>query len=106
MTSPMTNDSSRGRAPRFGWAPLALCLATLALSSCTGFRASTTRVETAKHVADSAVEITSRNGRIQLIASPSASEVTVHATLVAGGNTQIEADERLAKLLSFSGRGE
>ena len=48
------------------------------------------------HIAGSAVEVRSRNGRIEVIAAPNRTDVAITAKIYARGSTMAEAEERLA----------
>ncbi len=49
------------------------------------------------HVAGSAVEVRTRNGRIEVVATPNRTDVAIEAKLYARGNTMAEAEQRLAQ---------
>ncbi len=51
---------------------------------------------TSDHVAGSAVEVRSRNGRIEVVAVSNRTDVAITAKIYARGNTMAEAEERLA----------
>ncbi len=51
---------------------------------------------TSDHIAGSAVEVRSRNGRIEVVAVPNRTDVAITAKIYARGNTMAEASERLA----------
>ena len=48
------------------------------------------------HVDGSAVEVRTRNGRIEVVAVPSRTDVAIQAKLYARGDTMAQAEERLA----------
>ncbi len=60
------------------------------------YRAETTLLQEADHVAGSALEIRTRNGAVDVAAAPQQSGVSIEARLRAGGRNQAEADDRLA----------
>ena len=51
---------------------------------------------TAVHVAASPVRVESRNGSVEIVADPARSDVQIDATVTCAGDTQQEADQRLA----------
>jgi hypothetical protein len=51
---------------------------------------------TSDHIAGSAVEVRSRNGRIEVVAVPNRTDIAITAKIYARGNTMAEASERLA----------
>jgi hypothetical protein len=52
--------------------------------------------QSAEHVEGSALTIQTHNGGVEVLGSPEQSDVQIHATLVARGATEAEAEERLA----------
>ncbi len=70
--------------------PLAAC------SFSSGYRSQMTMNLTSDHVAGSAVEVRSRNGRIEVVAVPNRTDVAITAKIYARGATMAEAEERLA----------
>jgi len=76
-----------------------LLIAALLLGGCgwsNAFKATRTQTETVAHVADSALDVSTRNGRVEIVGDSAATEVEITAEIVARGRTQQEADERLA----------
>jgi len=73
---------------------VAILLAGCSFSS--GQRSQKTMNLTADHVAGSAVEVRSRNGRIEVVAAPNRTDVAITVKLYARGATMAEAEERLA----------
>lgn len=51
---------------------------------------------TEDHIAGSAVEVRTRNGRIEVVAVPTRTDVAIEATIYARGDTMAEAERRLA----------
>ena len=51
---------------------------------------------TSEHVAGSAVDVRSRNGRIEVVAVPNRTDVAITATIYARGDSMAEAEQRLA----------
>ncbi len=70
--------------------PLAAC------SFSNGHRSQMTLNLTSDHVAGSAVEVRSRNGRIEVVAVPNRTDVAITAKIYTRGATMAEAEERLA----------
>ncbi len=79
---------------------LAVLLAvTLLLSGCvtlTGYKAKGQQSLSAAHVPNSMIDVTTENGSVQITADETSSEVLIVATITAAGDTQEQADERLA----------
>ena len=73
---------------------VAILLAGCSFSS--GQRSQKTMNLTADHVAGSAVEVRSRNGRIEVVAAPNRTDVAITAKLYVRAATMAEAEERLA----------
>ena len=59
-------------------------------------RSEMTMNQTSDHIAGSAVEVRSRNGRIEVVAVPNRTDIAITAKIYARGNTMAEASERLA----------
>ena len=59
-------------------------------------KAKTTVTQTVEHVPGSAIMIKSRNGRIEVVADPQRSDIAIEARFTCRGETQAEAQERLA----------
>jgi len=57
--------------------------------------------QTAEHIVDSALMIDTRNGKVDVAADGVLTQVEIDATLVCGGDTQQEADQRI-KSANFS----
>ena len=60
------------------------------------YRARTTFSSQVDHVVGAGLTVKTRNGGVEVVASPDATEVSVTARLTCGGDTQEEADARLA----------
>ncbi len=60
------------------------------------YRARTTFSSQVDHVVGAGLTVKTRNGGVEVVASPDASEVSITARLTCGGDTQEEADARLA----------
>ncbi len=60
------------------------------------YRARTTFSTQVDHVVGAGLTVKTRNGGVEVVASPDATEVSVTARLTCGGDTQEEADARLA----------
>jgi DUF4097 and DUF4098 domain-containing protein YvlB len=60
------------------------------------FKADTDLAVTADHIPGSALFVDTRNGRIEVVAEPQRSDVSIEARLRCRGHTQAEADDRLA----------
>lgn len=76
-----------------------LLLAVAPLTACsftTWHRADKSMSLNSDHVAGSALEVRTRNGRIEVAAAPNRSDVSIEATLYARGDSMAEAEERLA----------
>ncbi len=74
-------------------------LVMLPLAACSfsnGYRSQMTMNLTSDHVVGSAVEVRSRNGRIEVVAVPNRTDVAITAKIYARGATMAEAEERLA----------
>lgn len=75
-------------------------LAILLLSGCSftnnRFRAQKTTNLNTDHVPGSALEVRTHNGRVEVVAVPERTDVSIEAKLYARGNTMLEAEERLA----------
>ncbi len=77
----------------------AVLSAVAALPGCgtlVGFRAKGQQTLTAPHIADSGIHVTTQNGSVQITADAAASEVVILANITASGDTQQDADRRLA----------
>ena len=61
-------------------------------------RATTTLTEHTDHIPGSALEVRTRNGRVEVYAAPDQTDVSIEATLTARGATQEEADRRLEEM--------
>ena len=59
------------------------------------YSAKATERLTVKYVPATAIEVTSRNGRIEIIGGQRGEDIVVEASIVAGGRSQEEADDRL-----------
>ncbi|MCC6908727.1 MAG: hypothetical protein IT430_12355 [Phycisphaerales bacterium] len=73
--------------------------AALCMSGCVelaGFRSKGQQTITARHVPDAALHVANENGSVSVNADEAAGQVTVIASITAMGDTQEEADERLA----------
>ncbi|MHC4414755.1 MAG: DUF4097 family beta strand repeat-containing protein [Planctomycetota bacterium] len=67
------------------------------------FKAQTVLSRSVDHVGGSPLVVRTKNGRVDVVASPDRSDVSIEASLRCGGKTQAEADERLtAASLSVS----
>lgn len=81
---------------------------SLPMTACTfGYedpmRATTTLTEHTDHIPGSALEVRTRNGRVEVYAAPDRTDVTIEASPRARGATQEEADRRLKEItLSIS----
>ncbi len=77
-----------------------LLLVVMSLTACSfwnsGYRSQKTLNLTSDHVAGSAVEVRSRNGRIEVVAVSNRTDVAITAKIYARGATMAEAEERLA----------
>jgi len=74
-------------------------LVVMSLASCSfsgGYRSQRTMNLTSEHVAGAAVEVRSRNGRIEVVAVPNRTDVAITVTIYVRGATMAEAEERLA----------
>ncbi len=60
------------------------------------YRARTSFSTQVDHVVGAGLTVKTRNGSVEVVASPDASEVSITARLTCGGDTQEEADARLA----------
>ncbi len=60
------------------------------------YRARTTFSSQVDHVVGAGLTVKTRNGGIEVVALPDASEVSITARLTCGGDTQEEADARMA----------
>jgi hypothetical protein len=69
------------------------------------YTAKTTLTETVDHIAGSALVVNTRNGRIEVMAEPQRSDVLIEATIRCRGDTQAEADRRLAATTLSVSRG-
>lgn len=60
------------------------------------FKAREQRTLTTSHVANTGIRVTTQNGSVQITADPASREVVIEATITASGDSQEEADRRLA----------
>lgn len=72
--------------------PLTAC----SFSNGMDFKADTDLSVTAEHVSGSALYVDTKNGRIEVVAEPQRTDVSIEARLRCRGYTQEDADERLA----------
>ena len=82
--------------------PLAIVTLLALLPACGLFSQYTAKIlKTIKvpHVAGFAIDVQSRNGSIQVLGGSAGEEVEVLATIVAGGQTQAEAEDRLQQIV-------
>lgn len=71
-------------------------LAGCSFSSSNWVRAQKTTNLNTDHIAGSALEVRTHNGRVEVVAAPERTDVSIVATLYARGNTIQEAEQRLA----------
>ncbi|MHC5023477.1 MAG: DUF4097 family beta strand repeat-containing protein [Planctomycetota bacterium] len=72
--------------------------AALLVGGCSdpAFRISETRTHAELHIADSPLRVEGRNGRVEIVHDPEASEVSIEAVITCGGRTVEIAEQRLA----------
>lgn len=75
---------------------LLLAMAGCYWNSGSRFRADTTVTEHMEHVPGSALVVKTQNGHIEIVAAPEQGDVSIEAVIRCTGETQQEADERLA----------
>jgi DUF4097 and DUF4098 domain-containing protein YvlB len=85
---------------------LLIVMSGLALTGCYHNWASstTTMNQNVAHISGAPINVDTRNGRIEVIASDDVSEVTIEARIKCVGRTQAEADDRLARTTIEVGR--
>lgn len=80
--------------------PLSLaCLLAVFATACNvvTYKAETMLSQSTPHLADSAVDIQTKNGRVSVLVSPHREDVMIEATMRCAGASQQEADQRLSQ---------
>ncbi|NOG54887.1 MAG: DUF4097 family beta strand repeat protein [Planctomycetes bacterium] len=85
-------------------ASLLLTCVVVGLAGCVSsisypYKAEETRVQTIPYVQDTGIQVDTANGRIEVTADPSRSDIELTAKVRASGSSQFEADERLANIV-------